>query len=53
MVTDIAGRKVGLNQRCFIIAKAGVNHNGRIKIARQFVDAVANAEAVNTRLSRP
>ena len=42
---DIAGHKIGNGARCFIIAEAGVNHNGRIAIARQLVDAAAAAGA--------
>ncbi len=41
----IAGRKVGPGQPCFIIAEAGVNHNGRIELARQLVDAAVEAGA--------
>src|SRR5882762_5841184 len=47
-VIDIAGRKVGPGQPCFIIAEAGVNHNGEIELARRLIDAAvaANADAV-------
>lgn len=34
---DIAGRKVGKNQPVFIIAEAGVNHNGDVKMALELV----------------
>ncbi len=33
------------NQPCFIIAEAGVNHNGNIKLAKKLVDAAAEAGA--------
>ena len=50
MVTpiEIAGRKVGPGQPCLIIAEAGVNHNGDVRLAKQLVDAAvaANADAV-------
>lgn len=36
------------NDRCFIIAEAGVNHNGNIELAKKLVDAAldANADAI-------
>jgi len=40
---DIAGRRIGPGQPCFIIAEAGVNHNGSLEIARQLVDVAAQA----------
>ncbi len=42
---EIAGRKIGEGQPCFIIAEAGVNHNGSVKLAFQLVDAAVNAGA--------
>jgi len=42
---SIAGRKVGPGQPCFIIAEAGVNHNGQIELARRLVDAAVEAGA--------
>lgn len=42
---EIAGRKVGPNQPCFIIAEAGVNHNGSVELAMRLVDAAASAGA--------
>lgn len=42
---NIAGRTVGPGRRCFIIAEAGVNHNGDIKKALKLVDAAAKAGA--------
>jgi N,N'-diacetyllegionaminate synthase len=45
---DICGRLIGPGKPCFIIAEAGVNHNGDIDIAHRLVDAalVAGADAV-------
>ncbi len=40
---DIAGRTVGQNQPCFIIAEAGVNHNGDLALARRLIDAAKEA----------
>jgi len=41
----IAGRKIGPGQPCFIIAEAGVNHNGSLDLALKLVDAAAAASA--------
>lgn len=40
---DIANHKVGPNYPCFIVAEAGVNHNGDMEIAYQLIDAAAEA----------
>jgi N-acetylneuraminate synthase/N,N'-diacetyllegionaminate synthase len=40
----LEGRRVG-GPRCFVIAEAGVNHNGRLDLARRLVDAAADAGA--------
>lgn len=45
MVIDIAGRPVGDGHPCFVIAEAGVNHNGSPDLARQLIDAAAEAGA--------
>lgn len=37
----IGDRLVGVGQPCFIIAEAGVNHNGDIALAKRLVDAAA------------
>ena len=44
MVT-IGGRTIGAGARCFVIAEAGVNHNGDLGLAKQLVDAAADAGA--------
>ena len=41
----IGGKEIGDGQPCFIIAEAGVNHNGNPKLALQLVDAAADAGA--------
>jgi len=47
MVTtiDIAGRKVGNGQPCFVIAEAGVNHNGDIELAKKLIDVAKEVGA--------
>ena len=42
---DIAGRIVGSEHPCFVIAEAGVNHNGSIKMALQMVDVAVHSGA--------
>lgn len=42
---DIAERKIGPGQPCFIIAEAGVNHNGSLELGLKLVDAAAAAGA--------
>ncbi|MCY6483563.1 N-acetylneuraminate synthase [Clostridium aestuarii] len=44
----IGSRIIGNNSPCFIIAEAGVNHNGDIKLAKKLVDMAvyAGADAV-------
>jgi sialic acid synthase SpsE len=41
----IGGRDVGPGAPCFIIAEAGINHNGDTALAAQLVDAAAQAGA--------
>lgn len=41
----IAGRDIGPAAACFVIAEAGVNHNGDPALARQLIDAAADAKA--------
>jgi len=42
---SIDNRKVGVGEPCFVIAEAGVNHNGDPEIARQLIDAAVEAGA--------
>lgn len=41
----IVDRAIGGVDRCFIIAEAGVNHNGNLDVAMQLVDVAAQAGA--------
>jgi len=54
-IIKIADRKIGDGQPCFIVAEAGVNHNGNLKIAKQLVDATkgAGADAVKFQIFIP
>ena len=47
MVTpiEIAGHIIGEGNPCFIIAEAGVNHNGDIALAKQLINVAADAGA--------
>ena len=42
---EIAGRKIGPGHPCFIIAEAGVNHNGDVGRAHDLVDLAADCGA--------
>ena len=42
---EIAGRGIGEGFPCFIIAEAGVNHNGDLELAKRLVDVAADAGA--------
>src|SRR5437660_699661 len=43
MIIQIGDRRVGDGQPCFIVAEAGVNHNGRLDLAHKLIDAAKNA----------
>lgn len=42
---SIRNRTIGEGQQCFIIAEAGVNHNGDIGLAKKLIDAACAARA--------
>lgn len=42
---EVGGRTIGPGRACFVIAEAGVNHNGRLELAKRLVDAAADAGA--------
>lgn len=44
-VIHLAGRTVGPAQPCFVIAEAGVNHNGDLALALELVEIAARAGA--------
>ena len=41
----IAGKKIGKGNPCFIIAEAGINHNGDLELAKRLVEEAKNAGA--------
>lgn len=41
----IGDRTIGPGRPCFVIAEAGVNHNGNLAMARELIDAAAEAGA--------
>ena len=51
----IGERRVGQGEPCFIIAEAGVNHNGSLDMARELVDIAveARADAVKFQTFKP
>ena len=44
-IIKIGKKPIGLGKPCFIIAEAGVNHNGDINLAKKLVDVAVNAGA--------
>ena len=42
---DLGGRRIGPGHPCFIIAEAGVNHNGDVGLAERLVDAAIETGA--------
>ena len=42
---EIDGRLVGEGQPCYVIAEAGVNHNGDPALAKRLIDIAADAGA--------
>ena len=45
MMISIGNKKIGFGEPCFIIAEAGVNHNGDPDCARKLIDAAVEAQA--------
>ena len=41
----VGGRLVGEGQPCFVIAEAGVNHNGEVALAHRLIDVAVRASA--------
>lgn len=45
MKVKIGNKLIGEEEPCFIIAEAGVNHNGSLELAKKLIDAAKDAEA--------
>ena len=45
MKVKIEDKLIGEEELCFIIAEAGVNHNGSIELAKKLIDTAKDAEA--------
>jgi N-acetylneuraminate synthase/N,N'-diacetyllegionaminate synthase len=45
MKVKIGNKLIGEEEPCFIIAEAGVNHNGSVEQAKKLIDAAKDAEA--------
>ena len=48
MKFKIGSKTVGKNFPAFIIAEAGINHNGKLQVAKQLIDAASrsNVDAI-------
>jgi N,N'-diacetyllegionaminate synthase len=44
-IINIKNKKIGKNSPCFIIAEAGVNHNGKLELAKKLVDVAVESGA--------
>ena len=44
-ILKIEGKEIGINRPCFIIAEAGVNHNGKLEMAKKLIDVAKTAGA--------
>ncbi len=42
---EIAGRKVGIGQPCYVIAEAGVNHNCDVQLGYKLIETAAASDA--------
>lgn len=42
-ILSLDGRQFGVGYPCFVIAEAGVNHNGDVSLAHELIDAAADA----------
>lgn len=54
-VISVEGKKIGEEQPCFVVAEAGVNHNGNLNLAKWLITAAkeAGADAVKFQIFIP
>ena len=45
MKIGIGGKLIGEEEPCFIVAEAGVNHNGSLELAKKLIDTAKEASA--------
>lgn len=45
MKVKIGGKLIAEEEPCFIVAEAGVNHNGSVELAKKLIDAAKDAGA--------
>ena len=52
---QVDGKSIGIGNPCFIVAEAGVNHNGQMDLARQLIDQAkaVGADAVKFQIFVP
>lgn len=52
---EIGGRRIGPEEKVFVIAEIGINHNGELELAKRLIDAAAEAgcEAVKFQKRTP
>ena len=41
----IDGKKIGMDQPCYILAEIGINHNGEVSLAKKLIDMAVDAGA--------
>ena len=41
----IDGTSIGNSQKCYVIAEIGINHNGKLDIAKKLIDVAVEAGA--------
>jgi len=44
-IIEIGGKPIGISKPCFIVAEIGVNHNGKLSMAKKLIDSAVKAGA--------
>ncbi len=42
---EINGTKIGFDEPCYIIAEIGINHNGKVRVAKELIDVAVESGA--------